>query len=388
MGPRRGPRIQLPDTAAATTEPIDPARNGEASKGAPAERSLGPQALPDHPGRAAHEQRQAATMDAIVQDGYGSSDILRLAQVPRPQVGLHDVLLAVRAAGLDRGTWHLMAGKPRLLRLAFGLRTPKQPIIGRDVAGTVVEVGAQVTAFRVGDEVFGVASGSVAEYAAARADKLARRPANVTWEQAAVVPVSGGTALQAVLDAGGVTAGQQVLVTGASGGVGSYAVQLAKSAGAEVTGTASAAKHDLLRSVGADHVLDYERDDFADGSRHYDLIIDIAGLSDLARLRRALTPTGTLVLVGGEGGGDWTGGTMGRQLRARLASLFSRQRLTSVLAKERGSDYERLAVLLESGELVPSIDRAYPIAGTAAAMRHLESGAVRGKVAITVGALG
>jgi NADPH:quinone reductase-like Zn-dependent oxidoreductase len=326
----------------------------------------------------------AGTMEAVVQVGYGTSDILRLARVPRPQIGPHEVLLAVEAAGLDRGTWHLMEGKPRLLRLAFGLRAPRQPVIGRDVAGTVVEVGSQVTAFSVGDEVFGVAPGSVADYAAARADKLALRPTSLTWEQAAVVPVSGGTALQAVL-AGGVTAGQQVLVTGASGGVGSYAVQLAKYFGAEVTGTASAAKQDLVTALGADHVLDYDRDDFADGSRCYDVIIDIAGLPDLARLRRALTPTGTLVLVGGEGGGEWTGGTMSRQVRARLASLFSRQRLTGILAKERGADYERLAVLLESGELVPSVDRAYPIAETVEAMRRLESGAVRGKVAIIVG---
>jgi NADPH:quinone reductase-like Zn-dependent oxidoreductase len=327
----------------------------------------------------------ADTMHAVVQDGYGTSDTLRPAQVPRPLIGPGDVLLAVEAAGLDRGTWHLMEGKPRLLRLAFGLRTPKQPIIGRDVAGTVVEVGPQVTTFAVGDEVFGVAPGSVAEYVVARPNKLAHRPANVTWEQAAVVAISGGTALQAVLDAGAVTAGQQVLVTGASGGVGSYAVQLAKSVGAEVTGTASAAKLDLVQALGADHVLDYAHEDFADGSRHYDLIIDIAGLADLARLRRALTPTGTLVLVGGEGGGDWTGGTLTRQLRARLASLFSRQRLTSVLAKERGSDYQRLAILLESGQLAPSLDRAYPMAETADAMRHLESGAVRGKVAIIIG---
>lgn len=355
MTPRRGVRDERPDTSATTAEPVD------------------------------RDSDRAPSMDAIVQDGYGTSDILRLAQMPRPRVGPHEVLLAVEAAGLDRGTWHLMAGKPRLLRLAFGLRTPKQPIIGRDVAGTVVEVGAQVTTLCVGDEVFGVAPGSVADYAAARADKLARRPPNLSWEQAAVVPVSGGTALQAVLDAGGVTAGQQVLVIGASGGVGSYAVQLAKSVGAEVTGTASAAKQDLLRSLGADHVLDYDRDDFADGSRHYDVIIDIAGLSDLTRLRRALKPTGTLVLVGGEGGGDWTGGTIGRQLRARLRSLFGRQRLTSVLAKERGSDYERLAVLLEAGELVPSVDRAFEMADTADAMRLLESGAVRGKVAISVG---
>jgi NADPH:quinone reductase-like Zn-dependent oxidoreductase len=324
-------------------------------------------------------------MRAVVQDGYGTSEILRLGQVVRPEVGPREVIVRVRAAGLDRGTWHLMQGKPRLLRLVFGLRTPKQPVIGRDVAGTVVEVGSEVTKFAVGDDVFGIAPGSVAEYALAREDKLARRPKNLTWEQAATVPISGGTALQAVVDAGAVAAGQKVLVTGASGGVGSYAVQLAKSCGAEVTGVASAAKLDLVRGLGADHVLDYAKDDFADGSHRYDLVIDIAGLSDLARLRRALTPTGTLVLVGGEGGGDWTGGTMGRQFRARLASLFSRQKLTSVIAKERASDYERLAVFLESGEVVPSVDRAYPMAEARDAMRHLESGKARGKVAITVG---
>ena len=337
--------------------------------------------------RSGRGDQHSDSMNAIVQDGYGTSDILRLAQIARPEVGPGDVLVGVRAAGLDRGTWHLMQGKPRLLRLVFGLRTPKQPVIGRDVAGTVVEVGSDVTRFAVGDEVFGVAPGSVAEFTVAREDKLARRPANITWEQAATVPISGGTALQAVVDAGAVAAGQKVLVTGASGGVGSYAVQLAKSFGAEVTGVASAAKLDLVRELGADHALDYATDDFADGSQRYDLVIDIAGLSDLARLRRALAPTGTLVLVGGEGGGDWTGGTLGRQLRARLASLFSGQRLTSVIAKERGSDYERLAVFLESGEVVPSVDRAYPMAEAADAMRYLESGKVRAKLAITVGSV-
>ncbi|MEO5745796.1 MAG: NAD(P)-dependent alcohol dehydrogenase [Terracoccus sp.] len=331
---------------------------------------------------------KAGSMRAVVQNGYGTSEILRLAQVDRPEVGPREVLINVRAAGLDRGTWHLMQGKPRLLRLVFGLRTPKQPVIGRDVAGVVAAVGSEVTKFTVGDEIFGVAPGSVAEYAVAREDKLARRPANLTWEQAAVVPISGGTALQAVIDAGRVAAGQQVLVTGASGGVGSFAVQLAKSVGAEVTAVASSAKLDLVRALGADRALDYAHDDFADGQTQYDLIIDIAGLNELGRLRRVLTPTGTLVLVGGEGGGDWFGGTMGRQLRARVASLFGRQRLTSVIAKERASDYERLAVLLESGEVVPSLDRAYPLAETVDAMRRLEAGTVRGKVAITVGPLG
>ncbi len=331
--------------------------------------------------------QHTGSMQAVVQNGYGASDILRLSQVAVPQAGPHEVLISVRAAGLDRGTWHLMHGKPRLLRLVFGLRTPKQPVIGRDVAGVVVAVGSEVSTFAVGDEVFGVAPGSVAEYAVARADKLAQRPANLTWEQAAVVPISGGTALQAVVDVGGVLAGQQVLVTGASGGVGSFAVQLATSLGAEVTGVASAAKLDLVRALGAARVLDYALDDFADGETRYDLIIDIAGLPELGRLRRALTPTGTLVLVGGEDGGDWLGGTMGRQLRARLASFFSRQRLTSVIAKERASDYERLALLLASGAVVPRIDRAYPLAETADAMRSLEAGTVRGKVAITVGSL-
>jgi NADPH:quinone reductase-like Zn-dependent oxidoreductase len=335
--------------------------------------------------RSGQGDQLADVMSAVVQDGYGTSDVLRLARIAVPEVGRREVLIRVRAAGLDRGTWHLMQGKPRLLRLVFGLRTPKQPVIGRDVAGTVVAVGSEVTKFAVGDDVFGVAPGSVAEYAVAREDRIARRPANLTWEQVATVPISGGTALQAVVDAGGVAAGQKVLVTGASGGVGSYAVQLAKSFGAEVTGVASAAKLDLVRDLGADHALDYAKDDFADGSQRYDLIIDIAGLSDLARLRRALTPTGTLVLVGGEGGGDWTGGTLGRQFRARLASIFGGQRLTSVIAKERASDYERLAVLVQAGKVVPSVDRVHPIAETADAMRYLESGRVRGKIAITMG---
>ncbi len=335
--------------------------------------------------RSAQEGQVKSSMHAVVQDGYGTSDILRLAQIARPEIGPREVLIKVHAAGLDRGTWHLMQGKPRLLRLVFGLRAPKQPVIGRDVAGTVVAVGSDVTKFSVNDDVFGVAPGSVAQYVAAREDKLAHRPANLTWQQAAVVPISGGTALQAVIDAGGAAAGQKVLITGASGGVGSYAVQLAKSVGAEVTGVASSAKLDMVLALGADHVLDYARDDFADGQTQYDLIIDIAGLADLARLRRALTSTGTLVLVGGEGGGDWAGGTMGRQFRAGLASLFSQQRLTSVIAKERAPDYERLAVLLKSGQVTPSLDRAYPLAEAGDAMRYLEAGAVRGKVAITVG---
>ena len=293
-------------------------------------------------------------MKAIVHDIYGPADVLELRDISRPQVGDHDVLLRVHAAGLDRGTWHLMTGKPYLLRPAFGLRRPRQPVIGRDVAGTVDAVGSAVRRFAVGDEVYGVAAGSFAEFAVAREDKLARKPANLTFEQAAAVPISALTAAQAAYAVGRVRSGQKVLVTGASGGVGSYAVQLAAARGAEVTGVASTAKLDLVRSLGARHVVDYTSEDFADGEHRYDVILDIGGLPAISRLRRALTPTGTLVLVGGEGGGDWTGGTIGRQLRARALSLFVRQRLTSVLNKERGTDLERLTELIEAGKVTRS----------------------------------
>jgi NADPH:quinone reductase-like Zn-dependent oxidoreductase len=327
----------------------------------------------------------SSTMRAVVQDTYGSADVLRLATIDRPAVGARDVLVRVRAAGLDRGTWHLMVGKPYLLRLVFGIRGPKQPVPGHDVAGTVAAIGSAVTSFAVGDQVYGFGNGTFAEYTVAREDKLALKPTNISFEQAAAVPVSAGTALQALVDVGRVKAGQKVLITGASGGVGSYAVQLAKAYGAEVTGVSSTAKLDLVRSLGADHVIDYTREDFTTGSDRYDLILDIAGMLPLSTLRRTLTPSGTLVLVGGEEGGDWTGGTIGRQLRARTMSLFVRQRLTSCIAKERGSDAARLAELIESDQVTPSIDRTYPLAEAPAGMRHLEAGLVRGKVAITTG---
>jgi NADPH:quinone reductase-like Zn-dependent oxidoreductase len=325
------------------------------------------------------------TMRAVVQDTYGGADVLRVATIDTPSVGDHEVLVRVHAAGLDRGTWHLMVGKPYLLRLVFGIRGPRQPVPGHDVAGTVAAIGSATTTFAVGDQVYGFGNGTFAQYSAAREDRLARKPANVSFEQAATVPVSAGTALQALVDVGRVEAGQKVLITGASGGVGSYAVQLAKAYGAEVTGLCSTAKVDLVRSLGADHVIDYTREDFAAGADRYDLIIDIAGMPGLSRLRRVLAPAGTLVLVGGEEGGDWTGGTIGRQLRARTLSLFVRQRLTSCIAKERGSDVERLTKLIESGQVTPSIDRTYPLAEAPAAMRQLEAGLVLGKVAITTG---
>jgi NADPH:quinone reductase-like Zn-dependent oxidoreductase len=240
-----------------------------------------------------------------------------------------------------------------------------------------------VTRFSPGDEVFGIGRGTFAEYAAAAEDKLVSKPANVSFEQAAVVPVSALTALQALTDTGHVKASQKVLITGASGGVGSYAVQLATGFGAEVTAVSSTAKLDLVKSLGAAHVIDYTREDFADGANHYDLIIDIAGNPALSRLRRALTPTGTAVIVGGEEGGSLTGG-LDRQFRALALSTLGRQRLTMVTAKQRLGDLERLAQLIAAGTVTPSIDRSYPLDQVPAAMRYLEAGNARGKVVITI----
>ena len=332
---------------------------------------------------AAGHADSVGTMRAIVQDTYGEADVLRLDRIPRPAISDREVLIRVHAAGLDRGTWHLMTGKPYLLRLAFGFRGPKNPVSGRDVAGTVEAVGPMVTRFAVGDEVYGIAPGSFAEYAVAREDKLAPKPANLSFEQAAVVPVSASTALQAVVDHGRVEAGQAVLVLGASGGVGSYAVQIAKAYGAEVTAVASTAKLDFVRSLGADHVLDYTREDFAGTGERYDLVIDLAGNPSLTRLRRALTPSGTAVITGGEQGGNLAGG-MGRPMRALVLSLFLRQRFANFVAKERASDLERLTELIEAGKVTPSLDRSYPLEHAAEAVRQLVSGQVCGKFAIQV----
>ena len=323
-------------------------------------------------------------MRAIVQDRYGTLDVLTPAVIDRPEPGQHDVLLRVHAAGLDRGTWHLMTGQPYLMRvIGFGFRRPKNRVPGLDVAGTVEAVGPAVTRFAVGDEVYGVARGSYAEYAAAHEDKLARKPANVSFEQAAVVPVSGLIAQRGLVDVGHLKAGQRVLITGASGGVGSYAVQLAKAIGAEVTAVASAGKADLVRSLGADHVIDYARENFADSPSRYDLILDIAGNPTLRRLRRALTPHGTAVILGGEQGGRITGG-FGRTLRAPLLSRFVSQRLTMVTANENGRDLERLTALIEAGHVTPHVDRSFPLEEVPEAMARLVAGDARGKVAISV----
>jgi NADPH:quinone reductase-like Zn-dependent oxidoreductase len=326
---------------------------------------------------------QAATMQAMVQRRYGSADVLQLSEIARPKITDHEVLLRVHAAGLDRGTWHLMTGRPHLGRLAFGVRRPSNPVPGFDVAGTVVAVGSAVTRFSVGDEVFGFGRGTFAQYAAAQENKLAIKPQNLSFAQAAVVPVSASTALQALSDHGRVAQGQRVLIIGASGGVGSYAVQIAKAIDAEVTGVAGTAKLDMVRSLGADHVIDYTRDDFTDGPRRYDLIVDIAGNPTLSRLRRALTATGTVVIVGGEEGGNFTGG-MNRQLRALALSPFVPQQLTMFIAKQRSRDLERLTELIEAGMMMPHIDRTYRLDQGADAMRHLEAGRARGKIAITV----
>jgi len=324
-------------------------------------------------------------MSAMVAAEYGSADVLHLQSVDRPRIGDAEVLIRVRAAGLDRAAWHLMTGKPYLLRLmGFGLRRPKNPVMGLEVSGTVVEVGAKVTRFRVGDEVFGIGQGTFAEFARAREDKLARKPAALGFEQAAAVGISALTALQALRDAGKARAGQRVLIIGASGGVGTYAVQIAKAFGAEVTGVCSAAKADLVRSLGADHAVDYAREDFADGARRYELILDCAGNSKLSRLRRALAPEGTVVFVGGEHGGDLTGGFFGRPLMAMALRPFVRQRFVMFMSREHFEDLERLVELIEAGKVVPPVDRVYPLHGVPDAMRDLEAGRVRGKMVISV----
>ena len=323
------------------------------------------------------------TMKAIIQDAYGGVDVLRLSNIEFPAIGDEDVLVRVEAAGVEIGVWHVMAGKPYLLRvMGFGLRKPKALVRGRDVAGVIEAVGGNVTRFRPGDEVFGTADGSFAEYASAPEGRIALKPKNLTFEQAAVVPISGGTALQA-LRKGNVQPGQKILVVGASGGVGSFAVQLAKSFGAEVTGVASTSKLDFVRSLGADHAIDYTREDFAEGTCTWDLIIDTGGRRSLSDLRRALTPEGTLVIVGGEGGGAWLGG-FDRSLRSGFVSMFVSQRLTMLASKERGKDYDELRELIEAGKVTPVIDRVYQLDEAPEAIRYVEEGRARGKVVIMI----
>jgi NADPH:quinone reductase-like Zn-dependent oxidoreductase len=330
---------------------------------------------------------RTATMKAIVQDRYGGPDVLELRDIDRPVPGDGEVLVRVQAAGLHRGDWHVMTGLPYLIRLVaptLGLRRPKVPVRGMDLAGRVEAVGKGVTRFQPGDEVFGwTDDGSFAEYARAGEDHLAPKPARLSFEQAAAVPISGFAALQGLRDQGEVQAGQRVLVIGAAGGVGSFAVQLAKAFGAHVTGVASTSQLELVRSLGADEVVDYTREDVTDGTRHWDLILDTAGRRSLSRLRRALTPTGTLVIVGGEGGGRLMGGFT-RNLRAPVLSRFVGQRLRMLASKERPEDLQTLRELLEAGKLTPRVGRTYPLPETPEAMRALEAGDTRGKIVLTV----
>jgi NADPH:quinone reductase-like Zn-dependent oxidoreductase len=332
-------------------------------------------------------------MRAMTQAKYGSADVLALDDIDKPDVGDEEVLIRVRAAGVGPDVWHLMTGRPYFVRLmGIGLRKPKARVVGRDVAGIVEAVGRHVTEFKQGDEVFGSCRGAFAEYACAGAGSeggvggdgvLAPKPANLTFEQAAGVPTSAQSALQALRDAGGIRAGQSVLIIGASGGVGTFAVQLAKAFEAHVAGVCSTAKLDLVRSVGADHVIDYTRQDFVDEAHRYDLILDTAGRRPLSHLRRALAPRGTLVIVGGEGGGRLTGG-FERQLRAVLLSPFVRQQLRSLTAVERRKDLLFLKDLIEARQLTPVIDRTYPLNEAQSALADADEGHGRGKKIITV----
>ena len=350
----------------------------------------GPRSVPEIAQRSLHdasasprEPQVANHMRAVARDRYGPVSRVEIRRVPTPAPARGEVLLEVCAAGVDRGVWHVVTGLPYLMRLTgFGLRRPRQPVLGMDVAGRVVAVGPGVTRPEVGDAVFGVGNGTFAEYACARADQLATKPSRLSFAHAAAAPTSGVTALQAVHEIGKVRSGQRVLVLGASGGVGSFAIQLARSAGAEVTGVASAAKLDLVRSLGARHVVDYTTADATDGSEQYDVILDIGGRRRLRHLCRALTRDGTLVIVGGEDGGRWTGG-VGRQLRAVALSRWRRQTLTTFISSATPQRLDRLRTALAE-DLVPAVERTYGLDEARQALLDLEAGRVRGKSVIEV----
>ncbi|WP_031148565.1 NAD(P)-dependent alcohol dehydrogenase [Streptomyces erythrochromogenes] len=324
-------------------------------------------------------------MKAIVQDRYGSPGVLELREVERPPVGDREVLVRVRAASVNARDWHLMRGDPYLARLVLGLRRPKVRIRGTDFAGRVEAVGKEVTRLRPGDEVFGEAEGAFAEYVCAPADAVEPKPANLTFEQAAAVPLAGNTALMGLRDLGRLRPGQRVLVNGASGGVGTFAVQIAKALGAEVTGVCGTRNTELVRSLGADHVVDYSREDFTRTGRRHDLVLDLVGNRSLAACRRALTPGGTLVLSGGgvsEGGS--LVGPMSLLVRGRALSGFVRQRLLVLTAAPDRENLAALRELVESGRVTPAVDRTYPLREVPEAIRYLEVEHARAKVVITV----
>lgn len=319
-------------------------------------------------------------MRAAAQRRYGGPEHIEVRELPAPTPGPGEVLVRVRAAAIDRGTWHLMTGLPLVMRPFLGLRGPRTAVIGRDVAGVVEALGCDVTTVAVGAEVIGTARGSLAEWAVVPLSRLAGKPDSLSFAEAATLPVSGLTALQAVR-AARVSEGMRVLVTGASGGVGVHAVQIAKACGATVTAVCSGAKADLVRSLGADQVIDYTREDIT-RTGPYDAVIDIAGNRPLSALRRELAGAGTLVIVGGEGGGRWFGG-IHRQLGAMALSPFVRQRLTALASSENARDLAEVVALVERGALRPVLDRSYALEDAAKAMDHLAAGRARGKVALT-----
>ncbi|MEO3811059.1 NAD(P)-dependent alcohol dehydrogenase [Sphaerisporangium sp. B11E5] len=324
-------------------------------------------------------------MKAIVQDVYGGADVLRLRDVAKPVPGDDEVLVRVRAAAVDAGVWILMTGRPYVVRPFFGLRKPKVPVRGRDLAGVVEAVGSKVTRFAPGDEVYGTSKGgSFAEYATTPERFLARKPAGLSFEQAAAVPVSGVTALQGVRDLAGVEKGQRVMIIGASGGVGSYAVQIAKALGAHVTGVCGPAKADAVRSLGADDVIDYTREEIDRDGPVYDVIIDIAGDRPLSLIRRALTKRGTLVLAGGGYNKAPVLGGFGRSLRAPVVSWFVPQTLRMLGAKEGFAPLDDLTGLIDSGAVTPLIDRVYPLSDAPAALHRFTAGHATGKIVISV----
>jgi NADPH:quinone reductase-like Zn-dependent oxidoreductase len=321
-------------------------------------------------------------MKRTVYHRYGSPDVLELQEVDKPVVGDDGVLVRVCAASVNAGDWRLIRGRPYIVRLFTGLRKPKGMLPGSDLAGCVEAVGRNVTQFKPGDEVIGNRSGALAEYVCGKEQSFVLKPARITFEQAAAVPVAGLTALQGLRDAGQIRPGQKTLINGAAGGVGTFAVQIAKSFGADVTGVCSTKNLEMVRSLGADRVLDYTKDDFTRSGQYYDLILDVAGNRSLSDCRRALSRKGTLVLLGGSAG-RWLG-PAGRWLKGRVLSLFVSQNLVPFLSKSSKADLLYLMELIEAGKLTPVIDRTYPLSAVSEAVRYLEEGHARGKVIITM----
>ena len=320
-------------------------------------------------------------MKALSQDRYGTANVLEFRDVEQPSPGKREVLVRVVAAGMDRGAWHYMTGQPYLMRLlGFGFRAPSVAVPGTNFAGVVEDVGSDVRAVRPGDAVYGAARGAFAEYVVASADKLAPKPAALSYEQAAVLPYPTFVAMQALHQHGRLQSGQHVLVVGASGAVGTIAVQLAVASGATVAGVCSGGRADLVRRLGASEVLDYEKEDFADGKRRFDLIIDIGGRTSVTRLRRALTRTGTLVIIGGEGD-RWIGGIQ-RQLWASVLSMFVPQRLRAFVVKENADALLKMNELVAAGKVAPIVGPVFPLADGAAAVAAFEAGAPAGRVVL------